>query len=66
MSDLRGARDHIRQAQIELEQARRLLSAEMLKHPTATGHSDVEHSQQVDLHRQVSAALAALMAGTRR
>lgn len=66
MADLREARDHIRHAQVELEEARRLLSADMIKSPSSNGRSDVEHGQLVDLHRKVSDALSNLMAGTRR
>lgn len=62
MADLRVARDHIHRAQGELEQAQRLLSADIMKNPTATGQRDVQHAQLVDLHRQVSAALATLLA----
>lgn len=66
MADLRVVRGHILHAQAELEQARDLLSRDIIKNPTATGPSDVDHAQLTDLHRQVSAALVALLAGTRR
>ena len=66
MADLKVVRDHIRKAQAELEQARRLLSGDIIKRPTSTGKCDVDHTQLVDLHQQVSAALATLMAGARR
>ncbi len=66
MADLRAARDHIHQAQVELEQARSLLSADIIKTPSSSGQCDLHHHQLVELHRQVSAALAALLVGTKR
>lgn len=64
MTDHRVARDHMHRAQQELEQARRLLSAEIMRNPTSVGQGDVQHAHLIELHRQVSAALKALVAGT--
>ena len=64
MANYRMVRDHIHRAQHELEQARRLLSAEIMRNPTSAGQGDVQHAHLTELHRQVSAALAALSGGT--
>ncbi len=63
MADLRVARDHIHHAQVELERARSLLSADIMRKPSSTGQGDMNHAQLVELHRKVSQALAALLAG---
>lgn len=64
MADLRVARDHIRIAQRELEQAQRLLGGEIMKKHGGSGQADAEQTQLTELHRKVSAALATLLAGT--
>ena len=64
MSDLREARDHIHRAQHELELARSILSAEIMRNPSSSKPGDVQHVHVIEMHRQVSAALGALLACT--
>lgn len=59
------ARDHIIAAQKRLEEARNLLSAEIMGYPKPVAAGDTSHAHLLERHKQVSAALAALSGATR-